>query len=45
MAGLENILNIIASQQKETENAIISAAEKKAAAIKKEGSEKAEKDL
>ena len=43
MAGLENILNIISSQQKETENAIISAAEKKAAAIKKEGSEKAEK--
>lgn len=43
MAGLENILNIIASQQKETENAIISAAEKKAAAIEKEGLEKAEK--
>ncbi len=43
MAGLENILNIIASQQKETEKTIISAAEKKAAVIIKDGSEKAEK--
>lgn len=44
MAGLENILNIISSQQKQTENAIISEAEKKASVIIADGNEKAEKE-
>ncbi|MDE6520516.1 MAG: V-type ATP synthase subunit E [Ruminococcus sp.] len=44
MAGLENILNIISSQQKQTENAIISSAEKKAETIIADGNEKAVKE-
>ena len=44
MAGIENILDIISSQQKQTENNIISAAEKKANAIIADGNEKAEKE-
>lgn len=44
MAGLENILNIISSQQKQTENAIISSAEKKAENIIADGKEKAVKE-
>ncbi len=36
MAGIENILNIIASQQKQTEDSIINAAKKKAAEIEAE---------
>ena len=42
MAGIEEILNIIVSQQKETENSIISAAEKRADQIMADGNEKAE---
>lgn len=41
MAGIENILSIISSQQKQTEKSIISAAEKKADGIIIEGNEKA----
>ncbi|MDE7365559.1 MAG: V-type ATP synthase subunit E [Ruminococcus sp.] len=44
MAGLENILNIISSQQKQTENAVISSAEKKAETIIADGNEKAVKE-
>ncbi len=44
MAGIENILSIISSQQKQTEKAIISAAEKKADGIITEGNEKAAKE-
>lgn len=44
MAGIENILSIISSQQKQTEKAIISAAEKKADGIITEGNEKAVKE-
>lgn len=44
MAGIENILDIISSQQKQTENNIISVAEKKANAIIADGNEKAEKE-
>lgn len=44
MAGIENILNIISSQQKQTENTIISSAEKKAEAIIADGNEKAVKE-
>lgn len=44
MAGLENILNIISSQQKQTENAVISFAEKKAETIIADGNEKAVKE-
>lgn len=43
MAGIDDILNIIENQQKQTEQSIISAAEKKADAIKKDGDEKAAK--
>ena len=43
MAGIDDILNIIENQQKQTEQSIISVAEKKAAAIKKDGDEKAAK--
>ena len=42
MAGIEEILNIIDSQQKQTESSIISAAEKRAERIIAEGNEKAE---
>lgn len=44
MAGIENILNIISSQQKKTENSIISAAEKKADDIISKGNEKAARE-
>ena len=44
MAGIENILSIISSQQKQAENAIISNAEKKASVIISDGNEKAEKE-
>ncbi len=44
MAGIENILDIISSQQKQTENNIIYVAEKKANAIIADGNEKAEKE-
>lgn len=44
MAGIENILGIISSQQKQTENNIISVAEKKADAVIADGNEKAEKE-
>ncbi|MDE5570365.1 MAG: V-type ATP synthase subunit E [Ruminococcus sp.] len=44
MTGIENILSIISSQQKQTEKLIISAAEKKADGIITEGNEKAEKE-
>lgn len=43
MSGIEEILNIIGSQQKQTEENLISAAEKKASAIEIEGRTKAEK--
>ena len=42
MAGIEEILNIIDSQQKQTENSIIAAAEKRAERIIAEGNDKAE---
>lgn len=42
MAGIEEILNIIDSQQKQTENGIISAAERRAERIIADGNEKAE---
>lgn len=44
MTGIENILSIISSQQKQTEKLIISAAEKKADGIITEGNEKAAKE-
>lgn len=44
MAGIENILSIISSQQKQTEKTIISSAEKKADGIITEGNEKAVKE-
>lgn len=44
MAGIENILNIISGQQKQTETALISAAEKKADSIISEGNETAAKE-
>ncbi len=44
MAGIENILSIISSQQKQTEKTIISSAEKKADGIITEGNEKAAKE-
>ena len=43
MAGIEDILNMIDTQQKQTEENIISAANKKAALIDADGKEKAEK--
>ncbi|MBQ8960674.1 MAG: V-type ATP synthase subunit E [Ruminococcus sp.] len=43
MAGIDEMINMIDQQQKRTSEAIISAAEKKAAAITAEGREKAEK--
>lgn len=44
MTGIENILSIISSQQKQTEKTIISSAEKKADGIITEGNEKAVKE-
>lgn len=44
MAGIENILNIIASQQKQTEDSIILAAEKKASEIEAESKTKADRE-
>lgn len=44
MAGIENILSIISSQQKQTEKSIISSAEKKADGIITDGNEKAAKE-
>ncbi|MDE5937059.1 MAG: V-type ATP synthase subunit E [Ruminococcus sp.] len=44
MAGIENILGIISSQQKQTENNIISVAEKRADVVIADGNEKAEKE-
>lgn len=44
MTGIENILSIISSQQKQTEKMIISSAEKKADGIITEGNEKAAKE-
>lgn len=44
MAGIENILSIISSQQKQAEKTIISSAEKKADGIITEGNEKAAKE-
>lgn len=44
MAGIENILSIISSQQKQTEKTIISSAEKKADGIITQGNEKALKE-
>ncbi len=41
MAGIDEILGIIDARQKETESVLISSAEKKSAAIRKEGDEKA----
>lgn len=43
MSGIEEILNIIDSQQKQTEDNLVSAAEHKASAIIYDGKEKAEK--
>ena len=43
MAGLEDILNIIDSQQKETESRIMSSAESKVREIRKDAEAKAEK--
>ena len=43
MSGIEEILNIIDSQQKQTEDNLVSAAEHKASAIIYDGNEKAEK--
>jgi hypothetical protein len=45
MSGIEEILNIIGSQQKQTEENLISAAEKKASAIEIEGRTKAEQAM
>lgn len=42
MAGIDEILNMIELQQQQTENSIITAANRKAAAIAKEGREKAD---
>lgn len=44
MAGIENILNIIASQQKQTEDSIILAAEKKASEIEAESNAAADRE-
>ena len=43
MSGIDEILNIIDSQQKQTEENLVSAAEHKASAIIYDGNEKAEK--
>lgn len=43
MAGIDEILNMIGSQQKQTEDSIISAAERKAASIAADGGEQAER--
>lgn len=43
MPGIDEILNIIDSQQKQTEENLVSAAERKASAIIYDGNEKAEK--
>lgn len=43
MSGIDGILNIIDSQQKQTENNIIRSAEEKARAIEADGDSKAEK--
>lgn len=43
MSGIDEILNIIDSQQKQTENNIIRSAEEKARGIEAEGDSKAEK--
>lgn len=43
MSGIDDILNIIDSQQKQTENNIIRSAEEKARGIEAEGDSKAEK--
>lgn len=43
MSGLDEILTLIEQQQKETEDNILKAAESRAAAIKAEGDEKAQK--
>lgn len=45
MSGLDEILNIIKSQQKENEDRIIKSAENKANEIKSEADQKAEKAL
>ena len=42
MAGLDEILNMISAQQKQTEDSIIKAAETKAQQIIKEGESKAQ---
>lgn len=42
MAGIDEILNMIELQQQQTENSIITAANRKATAIAKEGREKAD---
>lgn len=44
MAGLENILGLISTRQKETESAVISAAQQKANAITAKGNEAARKE-
>lgn len=44
MAGIDNILKIIASQQEKSENSVISAAEKQADSIMREAGDKAEKE-
>ena len=43
MSGIDEILNMIGSQQKQTEENLVSAAERKASAIIYDGNEKAEK--
>lgn len=43
MTGIDEILNIIDSQQKQTEDNLVAAAERRAAAITADGNEKAEK--
>ncbi len=43
MAGIEEILNMIDSQQKQTEDNILSAASRKATSIEREGRDRAEK--
>ena len=42
MSGIDKILNVIDSQQKQTENNIIRTAEEKARAIEADGDKKAE---
>lgn len=44
MAGIENILEIISARQQESENAIISAAQRKAETITAEGNSAAQKE-